>query len=290
MPITIPKERKMDAAAEEKFLDQLLEDLENDKLVLPTLPEVALKVRDTLEDENSSLIDVAKIIISDAALAARMIQVSNSPLLRAANPIETVEAAVTRMGSNMIRNLVTSMVMEQMFQATSDVTDKRLRAIWEHSTEVAAIAHALASQFTKLQPDQAMLAGLVHDIGALPILTRAEDYPDLLADEATLDRIIESVHTTIGAEILRKWNFPKELIAVAEDHEDLTRDSKNGPDYVDIVIVANLQSLIDSNHSHTKADWSAVPAFAKLGLQTDVSVVDMDETNANIEAARAALS
>ena len=280
----------MDTAAEEKFLDKLLEDLENDKLVLPTLPEVALKVRDTLEDEDSSLIDVAKIINSDAALAARMIQVSNSPLLRAANPIETVEAAVTRMGSNMIRNLVTSMVMEQMFQATSDVTDKRLRKIWEHSTEVAAICHALSSQFTKLQPDQAMLAGLVHDIGALPILSRAEDYPDLLDDEETLDRIINTAHTTIGAEILRKWNFPEELISVAEDHEDLQRDSKNGPDYVDVTIVANLQSVIDSNHRHTEVDWSTVPAFAKLGLQADVSVVDMDETNANIEAARAALS
>lgn len=280
----------MDAVAEEKFLDKLLEDLENDKLVLPTLPEVALRVRDTLEDENSSLMDVAKIITSDAALSARMIQVSNSPLLRAANPIESVEAAVTRMGSNMIRNLVTSMVMEQMFQATSDVTDKRLRKIWEHSTEVAAIAHALTSQFTKLQPEQAMLAGLVHNIGALPILTRAEDHPDLLEDEATLDRIIESVHTTIGAEILRKWNFPKELIAVAEQHEDLDRDSENGPDYVDVVIVANLQSLIDTNHRHTKVDWNTVPAFAKLGLQADVSIVDMDETNTKIEAARAALS
>lgn len=280
----------MDTAAEEKFLDQLLEDLENDKLVLPTLPEVALKVRDTLEDENSSLTDVAKIITSDAALSARMIQVSNSPLLRASNPIESVEAAVTRMGSNMIRNLVTSMVMEQMFQATSDVTDKRLRKIWEHSTEVAAISHALTSQFTKLQPDQAMLAGLVHDIGALPILSRAEDYPELLEDEEALDRIISNVHTTIGAEILRKWNFPEELIAVAEFHENLQRDSKNGPDYVDVVVVANLQSLIDSKHAHSEVDWATVPAFEKLGLQTDVSIVDMDETNANIEAARAALS
>lgn len=280
----------MDAAAEEKFLDQLLEDLENDKLVLPTLPEVALKVRDTLEDENSSLVDVAKIITSDAALAARMIQVANSPLLRANRAIETVEAAVTRMGSNMIRNLVTSMVMEQMFQATSDVTDKRLRKIWEHSTEVAAIAHALASQFTKLQPDLALLAGLVHDIGALPILSRAEDYPDLLENEASLDRIINNAHTTIGAEILRKWNFPEELITVAEDHEDLNHDSENGPDYADIVIVANLQSLIDTNHHHTRVDWETVPAFGKLGLQADVSVVDMDKTNANIEAARAALT
>ena len=280
----------MDTAAEEQFLDKLLSDLENDKLVLPTLPEVALKVRDTLEDENSSLIDVAKIITSDAALSARMIQVSNSPLLRAANPIDSVESAVTRMGGNMIRNLVTSMVMEQMFQATSDVTDKRLRKIWEHSTEVAAISHALASQFTKLQPEQAMLAGLVHDIGALPILSRAEDYPELLEDEESLDRIIESVHTTIGAEILRKWNFPEELISVAQNHEDLTRDSGNGPDYVDVVVVANLQSLIDTNHRHTNIDWNTIPAFSKLGLQTDVSVVDMDETNANIEAARAALS
>jgi len=280
----------MDAAAEEKFLDELLNDLENDKLVLPTLPEVALKVRDTLEDEDSSLVDVAKIITSDAALSARMIQVSNSPLLRASRAIETVEAAVTRMGSNMIRNLVTSMVMEQMFQATSDVTDKRLRKIWEHSTEVAAISHALCSQFTKLQPDHAMLAGLVHDIGALPILSRAEDIPELLEDEDALDRIIKSVHTTIGAEILRKWNFPEDMIAVAEDHEDIHRDSKDGPDYVDLVIVANLQSVIDTNHPHTEVDWSTVPAFEKLGLQPDISVVDMDETNANIEAARAALS
>ena len=258
----------MDAAAEEKFLDELLKDLENDKLVLPTLPEVALRVRDTLENEDASLADVAKVITSDAALSARMIQVANSPLLRANRAIETVEAAVTRMGSNMIRNLVTSMVMEQMFQATSDVTDKRLRKIWEHSTEVAAIAHALASQFTKLQPDQAMLAGLIHDIGALPILTRAEDLPELLEDEAALDNIISKVHTTIGAEILKKWNFPDELVDVAAEHENLNRDSSNGPDYVDVVTVANLQSIIGSDHPLTKTDWANVPCFCQTGFTT----------------------
>jgi len=96
---------------------------------------------------------VAEAISTDAALSARMIQVANSPLMRAARQIESVEAAVTRMGSNMIRNLVTSMVMEQMFQATSDATDKRLRAVWEHSVQVAAISHALAAQFTRLAPE-----------------------------------------------------------------------------------------------------------------------------------------
>ncbi len=275
---------------EANFLNELMTDLENDRLVLPTLPEVALKVRDTLEDENASLADVAKVITSDAALSARLIQIANSPLLRASRQIESVEAAVTRMGSDMVRNLVTSIAMEQMFQATTDATDKRLRQTWEHSTEVAAISHALASQFTKLKPDQALLAGLVHDIGILPILTRAEDYPELLADEPMLDRIIRQAHTRLGAAILTKWNFPAELIAVAADHETLDRNPAGDVDYVDVVIAANLQSVFGTDHPLGAVDWSGVPAFARLGIATDVSVVEMDETSAQIEEVKSALA
>ncbi len=273
---------------EEQFIKELLADLESDNLVLPTLPEVALKVRDTLEDESMGLSDVAKIVTTDTALSARLIQIANSPLLRANREIDSVDAAITRMGANMVRNLVTSIVMEQMFQATSDATDKRLRRIWEHSTEVAAISNALAAQFTSLPPDQALLAGLVHDIGSLPILSRAEDVPELLQDEELLDRIIARTHTSIGSAILRKWNFPEELITVAAEHEDLQRNSPQ-TDLVDVVMVANLQSYLGSDHPLTKIDWSTIPAFAKLGLQPDVSVVDMDETNQQIEAVKSAL-
>lgn len=274
---------------EEQFINELLDDLENDRLVLPTLPEVAIKVRDTLEDESMGLADVAKVVTTDTALSARLIQIANSPLLRASREIESVDAAITRMGANMVRNLVTSIVMEQMFQATSDATDKRLRDVWEHSTEVAAISSALASQFTKLPPDQALLAGLVHDIGALPILSRAEDVPELLENEALLDNIIAKTHAKIGEAILRKWNFPQELIAVAAEHENLARDSAQ-TDLVDVVIVANLQSYIGTDHPIAQTDFNKVPAFAKLGLQPDVSVVDMDETNKQIEAVKSALT
>ncbi len=278
------------SSLESSFLEGLFADLEKDKLVLPTLPEVALKVRDTLEDDNSSMMDVAKVITNDAALSARLIQISNSPLLRANRQIETVEAAVTRMGSNMVRNLVTSIAMEQMFQATSDATDKRLRAVWENSTQIAAIASALSSPHPSLQTDQALLAGLVHDIGTLPILSRAEDFPDLLDDEAALDRIIASAHVKIGEAILRKWNFTDDLIKVAAEHEDLTRSHEGAPDYVDVVIVANLQEAFGSSHPYGQVDWATVPAFEKLGMDTTVSEVDMDEANAEIEAVKSALA
>ncbi|MDZ7805092.1 HDOD domain-containing protein [Thiohalophilus sp.] len=274
---------------QQEFINQLLSDLKNDKLVLPTLPEVALKVRDTLEDDNASLVDVARVVTSDTALSARLIQVANSPLLRANRQIETVEAAVTRMGSNMVRNLVTSIAMEQMFQATSDITDKRLRHLWEHSTEVAAISSALAHTQPGLQPDHALLAGLVHDIGALPILSRVEDYPELLEDEPTLDTIIATAHPKLGEAILKAWNFPADIIAAASDHENLERDHDGPADYTDLVIVANLQSLLGTSHPHTELDWSKVPAFAKLGLEPDVSIVDI-EVGQNVDAVKAALS
>lgn len=271
------------------FLQDLLNDLENNKLILPTLPEVALKVRDAIDDPDVSAKKISKIIATDAALSARLIQVANSPLMRASKVIDSLDMAVSRLGMQLIRDMVISMVMEQMYQATSDVTDRKLREVWEHSTSVAAFSHALAGAFTTLSPEQAMLAGLVHDIGVLPILTKAEDYPDLLEDEAALDLIIQRLHPKIGKAILQAWNFPPELVKVAAEHENLQRDSEK-TDYVDVVIVANLQSLMGSKHPYASEDWSQVPAFDKLGISHNVSVIDMDETAEDVKEAQRLLN
>lgn len=279
----------MTGSLADKIISDVLADLEKDQLLLPTLPEVAIRVRDTIEDENAGTTEVASVIMTDAALSARLIQIANSPLLRAPMAIESVEMAVSRMGANMVRNLVTSIAMEQMFQATTDASDKLLRNLWEHSTEVAAISHALTSQFTKLQPDQALLAGLVHDIGALPIITRAEDIPELLANEPLLVKVIHETHARVGQAILSKWNFPANIVAVAAEHENLNRNSP-ATDYVDVVTVANLQSYVGTEHPLTKQDWSKVPAFAKLGLDPGINVVEMDETSEAIEAIKLALT
>lgn len=278
----------MSSNLEEQILSELLDELEKDQLVLPTLPEVALRIRESIEDDNSSTASITKVIGTDAALTAKLLQIANSALLRANREIETLDAAINRMGRKMLRNVVNSIIVQQMFQATTDVTDKRLRALWEHSAQVAAISHALA-RFAKLQPDEALLAGLIHDVGALPILTKAEDVPELLKDVEMLDRIINKLHSRIGAAILKKWNFPEELIAVAAEHENLLRDTGSHADYVDVVIAANLQSYMGTNHPHANMDWSDVPAFNKLGLSPEISVIEMDEVGEDIKEVQQAL-
>jgi len=272
-----------------EIIDQLLQDLESSRLVLPTLPEVALRVRDAVDDPNASLDRITRIIVTDAALSARLIQIANSPLMRASRKIETIDMAVNWLGLKLVREMVMSMVMEQMFQATSELTDRKFRETWHHSTLVAAISHALALQYTRLSPEQAMLGGLVHDIGVLPILKKVEDYPQLLNDEVALDTIIEELHGRIGHAILDAWHFPEELIAVPLGHEDLQREVPD-VDIVDVVMVANLQSHIDTNHRLTRINWQEIPAFDRLGMSPELNLIEMEGTAEDIEETQRLLS
>jgi putative nucleotidyltransferase with HDIG domain len=269
--------------SEEVFVNELLEDLESGKLQLPTLPEVALRVREVVDDENANAGQIAAIIAQDAALSARLIQVANSPLYRGRQEIDRLSMVIARLGNSLVRNLVTSQVMKQMFQATNDAIDQRLRAVWEHSVQVAAIARALAGQCPGIMPDQAMLAGLLHDIGTLPILYRAEEHDELLDSPELLDQLITRLHARIGGAILKHWKFPATLVAVTAEHEDLGRRHDGPADLVDIVQVANLQSHIDSDHPLSQAEWTQISSFHRLGLDVDVHEIELTDVAEEID-------
>lgn len=270
---------------EQQFLNELLDAIKGDRLNLPTLPEVALRIREAVDDPDVSAGKLASVVGQDAALAARIIKVANSPLLRGRVQVDNLQLAITRLGITFVRNLVTGLAMQQMFQATSDAVDAKLRQVWEHSTEVASICHVLASHYTKLKPDQAMLAGLVHEIGILPILTLAEESPEMMAHPDILDRVIDKLHPQVGTAILKAWSFPPELVSVPEGCVDFGRRSEKA-DYVDVVTVAKLQSYAGSENALGGIDWNHVPAFARLGLATDVHVHDMEDIGGEIAEAK----
>jgi len=228
------------------------------------------------------------VIGNDAALTARIIKVVNSPLLRTSKEITDLQMAVGRLGINYTANLATGLAMEQMFQATSDVVDKKMREVWNKSTEIAGICHVLCKHYTRLAPDQATLAGLVSQIGILPILTYAEEHSELLADSISLNHVIEAIHPIIGDKILRTWDFPEPIACVPSQFLNFQRNSAKA-DYVDIVQVAMLQSYLGSEHPYTKLDWSTIPAFAKLGLDPNVDMKEDEDLSDAMEAAMSML-
>lgn len=248
-------------------VESIIDDLENERLPLPTLPEVALKVRDTTDDENASINDVSRIIETDAALSARIVQVGNSALYRGINPAETVQAASTRMGLDTVRTLATSLAMKQLFQATHPVVDQFLRRAWKQSTDIAALSAILAKSAPGLEADRALLAGLTHSIGLSPILVKAESDPELLKKPQQLEHLLYKLYPKVGKRILENWGFSEQLVKVPAEHLNTERDGDDGkPDYVDIVQVALIQTVENPSHPLAGVDPDQVPAFARLRM------------------------
>ncbi|PLX61673.1 HDOD domain-containing protein [Sedimenticola selenatireducens] len=268
------------------FFESLQTAIKENKITLPTLPEVALKVRDAVEQENVTAHQIADMVATDAALSARLLQVANSPLYRGRVPIESIQMAVTRLGYKLVRSLVVSLAMKQIFQATNDTLDVRLRSMWEQSVEIAAISRVLSQNLRHLDKEQAMLAGLIHNIGSLPILTWAESYPELMEDEAELDKLVAELTPAIGTQILEFWGFPESLVKVAAEAQNLSYDSGPQADYVDVVIVARLQAL-PADKVGDMASWINVPAFLKVGLDPEVEMIEIEGVAEDIESVQA---
>ena len=244
----------------------ILKALQQDKLELPVLPEMALRIRDTAEDADVTVAQLAKVIGDDPALAARVVRVANSPLLRGARSIEDLSSAISRLGITFTANLATGIAMEQMFQSTSESIDALLHETWSHATKVAALSTSLARTRTRLRPDQAMLAGLTHAIGVLPVLAWAENDDRLAEDRALLNAVIAQVHPELGAAILRSWEFPSELLTVPLQYSQYDRAIARA-DYADVVMVANLCSHMGSDHPLAQMDLQPVSALARLGFE-----------------------
>lgn len=271
-------------SAENEFIDAMIDDIARNRLEIPTLPEVALRVRKLIDDPKVTTMQVSRVISTDPALSTRLIQVANSAMFTGMQAVDNVRAAVNRLGLGIVRNMVSCVVMKTLYQPKmSPAIRIQMQDLWKHSTRVAAFCHALAKQHPTLRQDEAMLAGLIHDVGTLPILMRAAKFPEIVKQPGLLQAVVQRLHRDIGKLILQAWHFPDALIDVVEHHEDLLYCNVGPVEYADLVLVANLHAhLGEENHPLGKADWSTVAAFTKLDLTPAQSVRVIKEAQAEI--------
>ncbi|MES9946928.1 MAG: HDOD domain-containing protein [Candidatus Thiodiazotropha sp.] len=247
------------------FMDSVREDLVANKIYLPTLPALALEALVVINDSDSSAHDLEKVISRDAALTARLIRYANSPLYRGLNTIASIKPAITRIGFQRVKNAVYAVSMKEVFRTSEKDIERRMNRLWAHSVKVGAQAAILAKEQSGLDADIALVAGLVHDIGQIPLLIKACNYPEMIANPEFLDKVLFKLHTQLGGSILKLWKFDQHVIDAAAEHEDLDRDPGEAPvDYVDVVQVANIMSYDGTNHPFASLDRSSVKAFSRL--------------------------
>lgn len=275
-----------------EFIKKLGEELSNKSFDLPPFPENMMRVREALNDPDISINSVAQVIHSDPLLTIRLLRMANSAMLRR-GPVEIIDLkmAISRLGMEMVRNTSISMAMDQTFKVPKDspvydtIEETRI-----HCSHVGALSYLLTKRYQpRLSTDEAMLAGLVHDIGKFYILTRIGDYPEIVADPVAINGILLDWHPGIGRMIIETWGFSDAIAEAADEHECLDREHFGGADITDIVIVANQLSHLDSDDSEGQQALVQLPSFSKTGISPDDLVVILEESDEEIASMATAL-
>jgi len=269
-----------------EFVAQLCEELDENKLDLPAFPDVALRVKRAIADPDISADQIARVVGSDPVFSARLLKVANSALMNSAGAqIKELRLAIMRLGFNMAYNIAVSIAVEQLMKTgKADRLHEYFTDLRHHSVGVAAYAYVIARRFTTINPDEAMLAGLLHDIGKYYILTKSEDHPELFGASDALGTILRDWHTAVGRSILEAWNFSDDIAMAADEHESLDRMHVGPADLTDVVLVANLFSHQQSLEQLAELDWEAMPALRRLQLTADVALAVINDSQQEMQA------
>ncbi len=243
---------------------QIYEDLNTNRLLLPSLPEVAVRIGEAILEDNADARKIGSLIETDPAIALKMVKAANSARFGGVSKVATVAEAVARLGLHNTRTLVVTFALRELFRTQSKRLEKRMQRLWEHSRQIAALTQVLSERVGGFNSHEALLAGLVHDIGALAVIGYARDFPDAAEDPAILESSIQAMRSQLSGMILSAWEMPRELVTAAKEAENWYREHKGPADYADLVVAAQLHESIGGD-----IDPTLVPAYNRLGLTPD---------------------
>jgi HD-like signal output (HDOD) protein len=214
-------------------LRAIARDAERGELSFPTNAQLALKIRAALDDPDISAEQAARLVAADPLLSARAVAMANSVVYnRSGREVADVKTAINRLGFSTLRTLAMALVTRQMAGTPgSDMQRLAATRLWERTAHVAALARILAQKVTGQDPETALFAGLVHDIGGFYLISRASTYPALLRIEAPLAVALEGaapraddadtdvqVERDLSLAVLRKLGVPARVIEGIEEY------------------------------------------------------------------------
>lgn len=186
------------------------------ELSFPTNVDATLRLQQALNDPECHADMAARLVQAEPLLAARTVAIANSVTYnRSGNDVTNVRAAVQRVGFRTLGALAASVIVRQL---SSEITDPDLRtradALWRHSAHVAALAQVIARRVSFVDPETAMFAGIVHEVGGFYMLSRAHEYPGLLDGDA--DEWLEHGEVAVGRGVLLRLGVPAPVMGAIE--------------------------------------------------------------------------
>ncbi len=279
--------------ADNRFFTSFSGAYRENKLSLPSLPNVALKLKEAME-KDLGINEAVKIIGVDAAIVAKLIQLANSPAYSPISPITNCHAAVTRLGLDQTRKLVMGISLKQLFRCKNPQLMEKMQNLWKSSLYISSLSFVLAQENGGVNPEDALLAGLISDIGTIPIFHFAEQYPNEYPNLDVLDSAIPFLSPPVGSLVLHTLGFAPELACIPKYADDWFYESEDDKlDLIDVVVLAKLHSYFGTGRAKEIPYLNSIPAYTKLKngkLTADFSLDILHKAQHRIKAAMNFLS
>jgi HD-like signal output (HDOD) protein len=250
-----------------QFLMELAADLARGPVDLPCFPNAVIKIRDALRDPKTSVEETLKLVGAEPRLAARLIQTANSVAFNpAGTPVNELRTAITRLGHRLVEGAAMAFAVQQMKDEPKlRSISKELTALWNKSLGVASISQVVARR-TKVRPEEAFLAGLLHGIGHLYIMAHAAAKPIALRLDLDRAETIASWHPSIGKAILENWRVGEAMAESVGDQFDYARKSPREPDLTDILIVSIVLAEALEQTDLKAVEMAGITSFQAVGF------------------------
>jgi HD-like signal output (HDOD) protein len=290
--VTAPVKQEADSANSKEtpfeFLSSLAKELSGGRVELPSFPDAAARTQHVLSDENVTSERIARVVGSDAGLAGRILTMANSTLLhRGGAPVTDLKVAVARIGHDNIRAAALAYANAQLRRAPELAHIRsQLETCWQDGVRVAALTHAMAKETRGIRSDEALLAGLLHNIGKIYIIARSPKQGAMQVD----DPMLRDWYPGIGTALIENWKLPEEIAKAVGGQLEVDRTHEDEPaDLQDLLIVAvAVAEQMKTNNADDSA-LAKLPSAAALGLSDSALVRIMLESQAEIEMLQAAL-
>jgi HD-like signal output (HDOD) protein len=270
-----------------EFLASLETELRNGTIELPSWSKVTERARNALSRPEINNDELAKLLGAEAGLAVRVLTVANSALFtRGGRPLSDLRLAIMRIGHDNLRSAVYSYALAQLRQAPRlQHLRAPLQRLWHESTTVAALTRLVAVRTGSCDPDAALLAGLLHNIGKLYILSRLDDGAWAALDEAERATLLLSWHARLGGMVAANWQLGEALSAAIAEQETLdlsgTGQSALGAALAVALIGASAEAGDDSVAVH-------LATFTRFAIDTPGWLQMLEQARTESAALRAA--
>jgi HD-like signal output (HDOD) protein len=273
------------------FTAMLEVELAGDHIDLPSFPEVALRVRRALADENATIDHVVRVVSAEPSLVVRLLQLGNSAALNpSGRRLTDLRSAITRIGFNMARSATIAFAMSQLRRADAyKGLDEPFGELWRTSTRVAAVSFVVAKRLTKVNAELALLAGLLHTVGKLYLLTRAARYPEMLNDATVYPRLVQTWHARIAKAILVNWEMALPVVDAVQGFEAADREREADVDLLDVLWVGRSLAALPRPAAAIPAEVFQSHPARRLGLNAASCEAVLVEAGQEIDSLASAL-